>query len=397
MPILILTLNTCQVERTNGSTDIAFLHAPGQLLAKANWVTITSKWADWAFLTALGCGKHVGGDTLKAATDNVKFCGLTFCSDALITNNAILKRQRFAWQQLRDAGNAAAKATALLSTNCAHHQGSLVQRPIILSVPNLVTFLVRMCHMFAAHSFQTKMSKVIPEVMKTRFSRRVVIVLPPGVEGWRRRNLHFLQKVAPTLDAKLMRLVIIVFNHDWSDPDNVIHWCNPDCQCLCLCDSDALALATDIAMQILMAFPDAPLLYRWKHFTEANSYALVGKALHNLLPTVVIQVQSRLPPRDDKDAANDDADEKDENLSFASKQQIRANKTIKYLLKPDCLRLLAIASCASEPIATYLGQVSLADTCQQHFQDKLRQCRHTFSSDEFESEALHKLNLNSKP
>ena len=38
MPILILTLNTCQVERTNGSTDIAFLRAPGQLLAKANWV-----------------------------------------------------------------------------------------------------------------------------------------------------------------------------------------------------------------------------------------------------------------------------------------------------------------------------------------------------------------------
>ena len=107
--------------------------------------------------------------------------------------------------------------------------------------------------------------------------------------------------------------------------------------------------------------------------------------------------QSRLPPRDDKNAANDDADEKDENLSFASKQQIRANKTIKYLLRPDCLRLLAIASCASEPIATYLGQVSLADTCQQHFQDRLRECGHAFSSDEFESEALHKLNLNSKP
>ena len=80
---------------------------------------------------------------------------------------------------------------------------------------------------------------------------------------------------------------MIVYNHCWSDSE-AIHWCTVGCLCNCTTDEDCLQLAIDIAMELLMAFPDPPLLYRWKHFTEASAYVFRGVAyiLLRLLPFV---------------------------------------------------------------------------------------------------------------
>ena len=62
--------------------------------------------------------------------------------------------------------------------------------------------------------------------------------------------------------------------------------------------------------------PDAPLLYRWKGFEEATSYALRGQLLHGMHSVILQAATNKLP------VVTEELDENGE-LSLAAKQQWR--------------------------------------------------------------------------
>ena len=76
------------------------------------------------------------------------------------------------------------------------------------------------------------------------------------------------------------RTLCSFFNHDHADED-CIHWCVPGC---CKSDADFRQKATARCNTVCGFPPDQPLLYRWKGFEQASSWALRGCRQHGLLP-----------------------------------------------------------------------------------------------------------------
>jgi hypothetical protein len=73
---------------------------------------------------------------------------------------------------------------------------------------------------------------------------------------------------------------VAFLNHDWRS-EEITHWCCPGC-----CESEQTSLERCLRLfnKIGMRIPDTPLLYRWKHFEPACSFALRGILVHRYLP-----------------------------------------------------------------------------------------------------------------
>jgi hypothetical protein len=143
------------------------------------------------------------------------------------------------------------------------------------------------------------------------------------------------------------------FNHD-HDSDELIHWCVCGC---CGSDEECLATAIRIASKSLCIHPDTPLLYRWKHWEQAVSYTLRGVRLHNLPRRVLGVTMSRLPV----EVPAPSADELDENLSFAQRQQIRGQKTLQLLGSANIGVQLGMIVLAGAPVERFMNAAFKAD------------------------------------
>ena len=79
-------------------------------------------------------------------------------------------------------------------------------------------------------------------------------------------------------------------------------------------------------------FPDIPLLYRWKHWEAAGSYALRGIGVNGVLVDLLQIAYSKSLP--DMEAIAATWDEDDADLQLSVKQDLRVSKTVLLLKDP---------------------------------------------------------------
>jgi hypothetical protein len=99
-------------------------------------------------------------------------------------------------------------------------------------------------------------------------------------------------------------------------------------------EQDYSARAFAIASEVLLMFPSPPLLYRWKHFEPALAFADRNLNFHGLLLTVL-----ELTVACSGDISPEDLMQEWEDMTPATKQQIRAQKTIKFFQDGACRRM----------------------------------------------------------
>lgn len=140
------------------------LHAPGQILPRANTATVTDRMRKWACWSSVGASQFLGGTELEVAFTSVPLRVHVMITDALTANNAMNALEEVAFGCLqREQWRPQAQYHARLTQFCVHHQAALAKRPALLSIPALCSGLVRMCALPANHQhFGVAASLVIP-------------------------------------------------------------------------------------------------------------------------------------------------------------------------------------------------------------------------------------------
>jgi hypothetical protein len=116
--------------------------------------------------------------------------------------------------------------------------------------------------------------------------------------------------------------------------------------------------------------PDVPLLYRWLMWEPCAAYALRGRLLHSILPTAILtslnQSLDSLDPEQIK-AAMLDATDGGHDVSFAVRQQVRANKTNEFMHHERALPNLGFAVILNDPVREYMNLNLRADALSNRY------------------------------
>ena len=115
---------------------------------------------------------------------------------------------------------------------------------------------------------------------------------------------------------------------------------------------------------IIFAFSSpakVPLLYRWKAFEPACSYAMRGVVVHKLYLRLHRAMMTKRKMKDE--AAEWDEDDPDINPGL--KQEIRMAKTVKLIHGATYLSDLSKARLISKPLADYMSELSLLESCRR--------------------------------
>jgi hypothetical protein len=132
------------------------------------------------------------------------------------------------------------------------------------------------------------------------------------------------------------------FNSDWSS-DEPIHWCAGCCTATSFPARAKQAVHTAIA-----GLPDVPLLYRWKHFEAANSYALRGVGIHGLYLKALTVAKS-------KTTVVDEVPDETGELSIVAKQQRRLRVTMAFAKDSNSKTLLYQAMKFGRPLEHFMN------------------------------------------
>lgn len=242
------------------------------------------------------------------------------------------------WLERRSNDDDLAKKVLEINMFCLHHQACLARKPSILSVNNLATALVRMCHTQNTTKFQNRLEMFFDHIV-ANLDLRVVGQLPDSVVRNIEVNRKLLDLCSSSLTADQVDAVLAFFNDKWSGDMpgfRIVHWCSPGC-----CENEiAAAEKCKTYLELLLGrLPNVPLLYRWKNFEPAVEYAFRGIVLHKLMVVAFSYIMGYSSPDPDH-VSNDDLvllDADDADLNPAERQRVRMCKTFKYFAAPDCL------------------------------------------------------------
>ncbi|CAE7199753.1 unnamed protein product, partial [Symbiodinium necroappetens] len=258
-----------------------FLHQPMVTLHRATAVHLAKQFLSWllAFCGDVGHRWTAWGvpqDIFRFVRRHV----FVMICDALKTNDSVFKelcgKIRHHWAQQKDGKSVA------LQIHCGIHQISLTRRTVALGFTGYWSTLVRLGHLFESHSFRARFHTAMAKVVHENFMYCHVESLPDQVLNWKNATIKHL-RISLARPKRMKKLVhhLIKDNGDPTSPQ-IVHWClGADC-----CPGgEKEALAT--IMQSFHSLFDrlvVPLLYRWKHAEEANTFVRDGLYLHGILP-----------------------------------------------------------------------------------------------------------------
>ena len=147
-----------------------------------------------------------------------------------------------------------------------------------------------------------------------------------------------------------------------------IHYCAGGCAS----PEVALQLAKDLALEILGTPPDAPLLYRWKGFEAAQSYATRGVSIHNMLPnTLSLAQRAKRSTLDPRELARAEAADDGEDVTLATRQTVKCGKVLRHIELPQNKHFLFLSSLLSTPGTSYLDRMFRLDKLQNRYARQL--------------------------
>ena len=325
-----------------GSQAIAQIHAPCQLLPRANSWTILHRMRRWSLYSSVGCAPQFGGENLWNLFAAVPLKLVLHCGDALPANHVCQAAEHVRWHERRTEGDTNASTTLQTECNCLHHQTALALKPGLLSVDGLCSGMVRMTRAMRATKFQCLYQEGL-DILAESVERRVVQQLPSGIQGIQAKQQRLLGILGHEFSETEQKLIASTFNSSWDDEVDAagkwVHWCNG----CCVTQQDCVNRSRECLRLLFEKFPDVPLLYRWKGWGPCQNYTTRGVFIHNFIGFLI----RRCCSKHSQSAADQQAmDEDSPDLPLSLRQEIRMTKTLAFMtsgtirvlsLNPTCL------------------------------------------------------------
>ena len=263
------------VIRKDRDLDIVQLHAPAQVLPKANAGTLLHRVGKWSMLSQVR-GEHVCGDEAREMLGRAKIKMYVTCTDSLTANLSVAGMEQSRFQTRGTDGSISCQAFSF----CMHHQGCLAKKPIILAAEGLATNLVRMAHASKTTLFRSRLANSLDALARQAVRMEVVEVPLSAKVDQNRAVLNLCSSDLQNSDGQ--ELILSMLNNDWGCPLNngsLLHFCKPNC---CKTKEDfqfKMRQALEVAFGNIF---ETPLLYRWKHIDSALAYVIRGLSIHSL-------------------------------------------------------------------------------------------------------------------
>lgn len=277
------------------------VHTPFACLGKADQQNLGSELRSRVFLflgelsprfRILDCAADVGSSAAK-----VPIQALAMCFDSLPTNLAVLKHFRSAVRK-KHLQEGHRQIFPVFAVCCVIHKLALIRKPLLLGFAGFWSTLVRLGHLFEAHSFRAQMRTAIIQVVCQSFKYVPTASLPVETRMWRDQRNQCCNLGSGT---SVRRMCLHQALAQWDNGDtssvDITHYCNGSC-CLGtnLKEREQYALL-QVCKHYILLFANGfavPLLYRWKHAQDALQYVKdsqlrVALALAFILQTCVLR------------------------------------------------------------------------------------------------------------
>ena len=286
---------------------------------------------------------------------------ITWVVDSASANLAAFALEQGVWLKRKGRGESGL-VTLLLCVRCCLHQANLILRPSLLSVRGVASNLIRLANLFKTRRFRERFKSCLAVVVRERFKRWPCEILPGQAASWRSRSSKLMTDTAAAdagLPKDLLPKVLSLLNGNTQER-NIDHYCLPDCAVGCTDDEHAREQAAHLLQQLFAAPAPVPLLYRWKHFDRALSWARRAVGLHALLPAVLRSMLDKEKAGPERQSGGDTAQDKDTKeltASFAEQQAARANEADEFFSSKDASAKLAHAALLSEPASVLTNRL----------------------------------------
>ena len=277
------------------------LHQPTLVLHRAVASHMLHQFKTWCLHLAGQVGPRmlawgIPGDLFK----HVRRQTFIFVADALKANDTLF-RQLSKIMHCRAPEVREPPDDVALQMHCNIHQVSLTRRTLALGFDGYWSSLVRLGHLFEAHSFRQRFATSLAKVVSDSF----VYVecgkdLPAEAVTWRQETirclrLHSDDGHAGLRGAKVSKRMKNVWKHMEKDNGNpreptIVHWCTGQ-NCCPGGKEEALTFLIE-SFTRMFEYTCVPLLYRWKHAAKANSFVRDGFFWRRILPRALQNLPS---------------------------------------------------------------------------------------------------------
>ncbi|CAE7490171.1 unnamed protein product, partial [Symbiodinium necroappetens] len=371
-----------------GSQAIAQIHAPCQLLSRANSWTTLHRMRRWSLYSSVGCAPQFGGESLWNLFAAVPLKLVLHCGDALPANHVCQAAEHVRWHQRRTEGDINASTTLQTECNCLHHQAALALKPGLLSVEGLCSGMVRMTRAMRATKFQCLYQEGL-DILAESVERRVVQQLPSGIQGIQAKQQRLLGILGHELLEDEQKLILSTFNSSWDDEVGAdgkwVHWCNG----CCVSQQDCVNRSRECLRLLFQQFPQVPLLYRWKGWGPCQNYCTRGVFVHNFVAFLI----RRCCSKHSQSAVDQQAmDEDSPDLPLSLRQEIRMTKTLAFMTSGTIRADLGKSLLVYWPLATLMDFISLVETARSRAQLRIRSLALPGSQCKYSEEELRDMN-----
>ena len=216
---------------------------------------------------------------ITADLERVPIQALVLSFDSLVTNMAMLKRMRAAQHEKRVELQVKGVIAPILAICCGIHQLALTRKSLVLRFGGVWTSIVRLGHLFEAHSFRRQFQAALLQVVVSSYSYVACSSLPRSAKQWRLQRLRKCNLLTddPAYSSKRRQLHMCLSQFDNCDSESVqiIHYCTGQC---CVGSSKEakseyalLQLCKLYSLLFAHGYP-VPLLYRWVHASRALQF-----------------------------------------------------------------------------------------------------------------------------
>ena len=278
-----------QPDRGGSGVLATSIGAPAQCLPKQNATTIRSRWLQWTAMSVEGAGRKIDNDAgdLQRAVDHTPWRITCTIHDNLQANNVVVSFEETAAEIIQNTAESEELMPTCMHVNCTAHSAVLTMKPMFqeASFNELPTFLVKLGHVLESSRSMADFAETFAKVIKDKFTYTRCLSLPPGCKELIRKNRWKLRKCRPARDLTEddEEQILAAANGCWDDEDDTQHNCVVgECPLGCRNKKDSLEKVTRVLLMLAGRLVVA-LLYRWKGFDQALSWAVRGRAVHNLL------------------------------------------------------------------------------------------------------------------
>ena len=292
----------CQAARNLTTSHRTFLvHTPMVPLERANTWGLAREFCSWIFIWLGTMGErwfrftNFASEMRDAVGQYIPVQVLVVCWDSLKTNMAVLKGLRYA---------------SHLSIRCSLHQITLCRKPLLFQWKGHWSTIVRLAHLFEAHSFRRQFQRCLLKIISSSFFVIPVLEMPNESRAWQdeRNRSSGLLTEDPSYKASRLSTYHELFKYDNGDPSSlhIAHYCLGTC----CAGKTPIEKKKHALIQVAKGYFNlfghgfaVPLTYRWLKAHPALQYVKEGTLLHNLLPRILEQIAQADPS--DKDTGDE--------------------------------------------------------------------------------------------